>query len=59
VQEVNNDRDSPLLLAVAAGNLELVRILIEQYGANLHHRDMSESTAVHCAAMYGNPAILR
>ena len=48
----SNDSEFPLYLAVKAGNLEIVKLLIKN-GANLKAKYSNDRTALHMAVTYG------
>ncbi len=52
VDLANDDGNTPLMLAAAAGNLDLVRFYVE-YGANIHHVNNSGETPFFVAAIGG------
>lgn len=55
---LTNDSESPLMLAVLANRVDMVRLLLS-YGAYLQHTNKDGASALHLAAAGGNLEIVR
>lgn len=54
VQLDNNERVTPLQVAINSGRMDIVRCLIEEGGAHVTHRDLDGETAIFYAARQVN-----
>lgn len=54
----DKDGRTPLMFAVAEGNFDVAKSLIE-HGADLNIQNNNGETALHLAAIYGNDKIAR